>query len=660
MSTIPASLFVEVEPSVLSAAGEAVNAVAVVLTSSTRVPIGTVASFPDEEAVSSYFGSASKQATIGSVYFGGYTNATAQPASMLWTQYNQTAVPAYLRGGNISSLTLAQLQAINGSLDIVIDGYPHNGASLNLSGVGSPTAAATQIQNAINGSLPTEASFTASMASGSFSVTASISGYLMNVTAIGSGPVVIGAAISGVGVTGSPSITGQVSGVAGGIGVYAISVSQSPIASETISGTYGLLTVTIDSGVIAVGQTLSGNGVSAGTIITQLDGGSGGTGTYVVNNAQILGGGAMTSTPTAAVVTYDSVSGAFVVTSGITGTASTIAFATGSTAASLLLTSATGAALSQGAAPATPAAFMGALTAVTTDWVSFMTDFDPDGGSGNTVKQEFAAWNTVQNDEFLYVCWDTDITPTESMPAAASLGYILAQNGNSGTCLVYEPTDLYLGAFICGMVASINFNQPNGRITTAYKSQAGLTASVTSATVAVNLGGNPQAPGSFGNGYNYYGAVGAANQNFVWFQRGTVTGPYAWLDSYVNQVVLNSALQTSLLAFLGSIGAVPFNNAGASLIEQALVPTIGQYGDPAKGGFGAFGPGDITAAQAAALNTAAGNQNASTTLETQGWYLQINPAPANVRASRGPWAITFWYLDNGSVQSISLSSVAVQ
>ena len=209
------------------------------------------------------------------------------------------------------------------------------------------------------------------------------------------------------------------------------------------------------------------------------------------------------------------------------------------------------------------------------------------------------------------------------------------------------------------MIASINFQQPNGRITTAYKSQAGLSASATTAEAAVNLGGNPQVLGSFGNGYNYYGAIGAANAGFLWFQRGTITGPYAWLDSYVNQIVLSSALQVALLSFLGSVGSVPFDNAGASLIEQALSPTIQQYGSPAQGGFGAFAPGTISAAQIAAVNNAAGAIIANV-LQTQGWYLQINPAPANVEQNRGPWAITFFYLDRGSVQSISLSSIAVQ
>ena len=94
MTTIPASLFVEVTPSVLSAAGNAVDAIGLVLTKNTRVPIGTVVSFPDELAVADYFGPASHQAAIAEVYFGGYEGATAQPGSMLWTQYPAAAVSA--------------------------------------------------------------------------------------------------------------------------------------------------------------------------------------------------------------------------------------------------------------------------------------------------------------------------------------------------------------------------------------------------------------------------------------------------------------------------------------------------------------------------------------------------------------------------------------
>jgi hypothetical protein len=128
--------------------------------------------------------------------------------------------------------------------------------------------------------------------------------------------------------------------------------------------------------------------------------------------------------------------------------------------------------LSQGAAAAVPATFMDALIVVNSNWVTFMTTFDPDE-TGNTVKQAFAAWKNAQNNRFAYVCWDSDVTPTKSLPATASLGYLLAQNGDSGTCLIYEATDLNLAAFVCGAAASIDFTQRNGRISFAYKEQAG-------------------------------------------------------------------------------------------------------------------------------------------------------------------------------------------
>ena len=59
------------------------------------------------------------------------------------------------------------------------------------------------------------------------------------------------------------------------------------------------LTVTVTAGVLAVGQSITGAGVSANTIITGFVGGTGGTGTYVVNNSQTVGSESMTATSAA-------------------------------------------------------------------------------------------------------------------------------------------------------------------------------------------------------------------------------------------------------------------------------------------------------------------------------------------------------------------------
>lgn len=132
-----------------------------------------------------------------------------------------------------------------------------------------------------------------SVAASTFSVTASIQNDIMTVTAVSSGTIVNGATISGTGITGSPQIASQISGTPGGIGIYALTVSQQKsVASQTVSGTYGTMTVgAMTTGTaFAVGQTLQATGaVVAGTQITQLLTGSGGNGsTFAVNNNTVV------------------------------------------------------------------------------------------------------------------------------------------------------------------------------------------------------------------------------------------------------------------------------------------------------------------------------------------------------------------------------------
>lgn len=66
-------------------------------------------------------------------------------------------------------------------------------------------------------------------------------------------------------------------------------------ASFTASISTTTLTVTaVSVGTLALGQIVSGSGVTAGTVITALGTGTGGTGTYTVNNSQTVGSRTMT------------------------------------------------------------------------------------------------------------------------------------------------------------------------------------------------------------------------------------------------------------------------------------------------------------------------------------------------------------------------------
>jgi hypothetical protein len=344
-------------------------------------------------------------------------------------------------------------------------------------------------------------------------------------------------------------------------------------------------------------------------------------------------------------VSYDSIANAFVFTTTLTGATATITEATGTLSASLYLTTATGAVLSQGAAIATPTTYMNSIINTTTNLATFMTVFDPDAGSGNTQKQAFQAWNVLQNNRYAYIAWDTDVTPLSSNAATTSLGYILQASASSGCVPIYGAT-YEKAAFLAGAIASIDFTQHNGRSTLAFKGQAGLIIDVQNQTQLSNL---------MANGYNGYGSYATANQNFNFYYPGSVTGQYKWLDSFINQIWMNSSFQLNLMLLLTSVKSVPYNIQGYTLIEAACMDTIN-----AALNFGAIGAGvPLSSLQSAQVNNAAGLA-IDGILATRGWYLQILPASAQSRANRTTPPMTFWYMDAGSVQQINLGSVEVQ
>lgn len=648
MTTVPASQFVTVNPGVLAAGGNEFDLVSMWLSVNTRIPVGTILNFTSSAAVLAYFG-AGTEYSHAQVYFAGYQNATKLPGSLNFVQYPVAPASAYLRGGNISGLTLSQLQAISGSLDVMIDGYAFNAASVNLSSDSSFSAAAATIATALNAGSPSPGTATGAITAQTASVTASIDGNVVYVTAVASGTLIPGAPFTGTGVTSGSILGNQISGTTGGIGTYSVNKAQ-VVASTTLSFTYGLMNITVDSAtVIAVGQIVTGSGVTANTQIIGLDSGTGGDGSYYVNLTQSVISESLTFNPAPCAVTYDSTAGAFVITSGSTGTTSSVAFATGTIAATLMLTSATGAVMSQGAVAQTPSAFMTALVASNENWATFLTQFDPDGTNSGafTQKLAFAQWVNSTDEQFAYIAVDTSSTPTVANPATGSFGYAVNVTYDySGTILCYEPSPLNIAAFIAGMIASIDFEATNGRITGAFKYQTGLAAGVTSQTVLNNL---------VGNGYNSVVASANANNGWTFLFPGSISGPYDWLDTYVNQIWLNNAFQTTLMGLLTTINSIPYNQDGYTIIEESLSDDIS-----AALNCGVIRAGvPLSALQSLEVNQAAG-QNITSVLQTQGWYLQVLPASASVRQARQSPPINFWYTDGESIQQLTIASIVLQ
>jgi hypothetical protein len=566
MVSIPASSIVNVVPNVVSADGTGLNLGGLVLTNSTRVPIGTVATFTNAPAVSAFFGPSSTEAAFALRYFAGFDGSSIKPAQLNFYQYAGAGAAGYLQGGNVASLTLAQLQAIAGPITLSINGTPVTSGALNLSAAASFSAAAALIQAAI--------------ATNDAVVTGSIAGTTLTVTAVA-------------------------------------------------------------SGTLGVGQAITGASVLPGTTITALLTGTGGAGTYTVSAPQTVASTSITAGATS--VVYDAVSGSFLITAGTPSATSSVGAATaGAAATALKLTTAAGAITSAGSGPMTSGGAMAGVVASTQNFATFTTLF----ATSIPDKVAFATWTSAQNGRFLYAMGDNDINATvQGNTTNAAYQIIAAKLG--GVMPIYNPlADFSLTAFAMGAIACVDFTAAGGRTNLAFRQQAGLTPSVTNQQVGDIL---------TANGYNFYGSYATAAQAFQFFYPGSVTGPFIWADSLINEVWMTNNFQLALMTLLTAIPSIPYNIQGYALIEEALSGPIN-----AAVRFGAIRAGiNLTPLQVAQINNAAG-MIISDTLTMRGWYLQVSPASGAQRAARSSPPINFWYTDGQSVQKIALNSIEVQ
>ena len=128
--------------------------------------------------------------------------------------------------------------------------------------------------------------------------TGSVSGTTLTVTSVNSGTLAVGQHFFAVGVLQESVITALGTGT-GGTGTYTLGLSQTIASSQMYTSSAGAIvtasmsgttmTVTaVSSGTLYVGQTIQGAGITTQTIITALGTGSGGTGTYTINNSQTV------------------------------------------------------------------------------------------------------------------------------------------------------------------------------------------------------------------------------------------------------------------------------------------------------------------------------------------------------------------------------------
>jgi len=158
--------------------------------------------------------------------------------------------------------------------------------------------ASNQVKSSLYTNPPVNINFTGSIAPATAtSTSSSITTNILTVGGTVAGTFYIGMVITGGTTALGTTITAFGTGT-GGIGTYYVDIIQT-VASTPITGTIGLLTVTTTpTGNLAVGQLITGATVAAGTIITRLATGTGGTGTYTVSVNQTVGSSPLIATYT--------------------------------------------------------------------------------------------------------------------------------------------------------------------------------------------------------------------------------------------------------------------------------------------------------------------------------------------------------------------------
>ena len=103
IQSVPIDFVTKVTPAVVSAGGDGVDVVGVLLTPNVTVPIGEAMTFGTPAEVLSHFGPGSAEAAFAATYFLGYDGSPQKPAELLVAQYPLAGVPAYLQGGTLAT-----------------------------------------------------------------------------------------------------------------------------------------------------------------------------------------------------------------------------------------------------------------------------------------------------------------------------------------------------------------------------------------------------------------------------------------------------------------------------------------------------------------------------------------------------------------------------
>lgn len=383
-------------------------------------------------------------------------------------------------------------------------------------------------------------------------------------------------------------------------------------------------------------------GISNGTLTLDIDGVKATASAIDFSNITTQSDAAtlLTTALKKATVQYNSNLNAFIITSNTTGDASAVSVADESPLATAMgFTAAAGAVESAGSGALEPGANMDSITNVTQNWASFTTMEEADD---DTVL-ELAQWANDSNGEYLYCPYTTNKSNT-NVNGGATLPKMLADKNVEGVLLTFGGLEYALLAM--SIAACIDWDRNNGIATWAFKTQSGLSASVTDDATAANC---------VQLGISFYGRYATRNDDFIFFYEGKmIGGSFGFVDAYIGSLWLRNTLQVAIVNGLNQIGRVPYTDEGYTVIRAWCTDPINRALRN-----GVIDPGvELSEAQRAQLMSEIG-EDVSSEIFTNGYYLLVADPGASARVNRDTPTLGLWYTYGGSVHRLELPVTAV-
>ena len=400
------------------------------------------------------------------------------------------------------------------------------------------------------------------------------------------------------------------------------------------------------SGVLT-GGSLSGvtmatiNALGSGTITLSVDGVSQTSSTIDLSSSSSQSdvATAIQAALTGVVVSWNSTTNRFVITSATTGSSSSVSAATtGSLSTGLKLTSAAGASSVNGSATLSLTELMDNIKNQTQNWFAFacaqnLTDDQ---------KVELATWEVAQNRRFSYCMNDQSLDTLVTNSTTALYPNRVKSLGDGIWPIYGAPEFAFQGVTY---YACTDFTVTKGRITAKLREFSTLTPNVTTLS---------QAEALESNGYSYYGAYSENTTLPNYLADGSVSGDYLWADSYQNQYWIKSSLITSLANIFLNNQSYSYNAAGYASVQSAIIDPMANAVD-----YGAIQQGiTLDSSQTTIVKNAVG-KDVTEQLYTNGWYFYIPTQPGANRIARKLTGCVLYYVDGEMIQSISMQSTAV-